>query len=73
MIPSHSNHPFTVEDLNRLEAERATSGTRSLPADAERLLDLAILFRNALREIQASGDHVAKQIASRALNTGKKP
>lgn len=67
-----TNRTMTVEELNHLEVARSQSGAAVSPDQTEQLLDLAIVFRNALREIQVSGSPVARDIATRALGTGKR-
>jgi hypothetical protein len=64
--------PFTVDDLNRLETARKTSRQLNDNFETEALLDLAVVFRNALREIQSNGNHEDKEVATVALNHGKK-
>jgi len=72
MPHSRKSKPLTVEDLNLLESGRLETGQGPSSLEADHLLDLAVLFRNALREIQVCGNPEAKQIASQALNRGKK-
>jgi hypothetical protein len=64
--------PLSTDDLNRMEADRKASGQDPDPVDVGRLLDLAVLFRNALREIQVIGNRDAKEIATKALNSRKR-
>lgn len=66
-MPKDSTKPFTIEDLNSLASQMTTTGVGPDPEQAIQLLDLAVRFRNALREIQVCGNTDAKDIASRAL------
>ena len=72
MTTSRKTRHLSIEDLNRLESERAENVLNLNSVEVDRLLDLAVLFRNALREIQVCGNPEARQIASQALSREKK-